>query len=312
MTGGLDLQQHLDEPEGLACFPEGFRAVFGNVCAVHGDCQQFLFAGGIGALVGSFHCKTRIALCVGDRRFTACDDRVKEVRSPVVFGMLKGVLCAFCSGFFDDAAVTDLQHLAVIDGDMTDAVVEVVAGREDVVLHRKQSFLGHIRGRKLGGGSAVPVFVDLVKCRFGFLGDMERVGGACLDGIKFRFQPVKGVFREDLTAACDLGCGTDDQFLVADGDRQMFADMRKCLRTAGDDRFSFRRAVGFRQKNGAVCLDLGHMIKQCVDQPADAVGALHVDDIVFSHGFHSFGSVPHLRFAGNEERILRHSVYGIS
>ena len=216
--------------------------------------------------------------------FAAGDDCIEEVRSPVVFGMLKGILCAFCLCFFDDAAVADLQHLAVVDGDVTDAVVEVVAGREDVVLHRKQGLLCHVGGRKLGGGSAAPVFVDLMQGSLRFLGDMERIGGACLNSIEFRLQPVKGVFREYLTAACDLRCGADDQLLVADGDRQVFADVRKSLCAAGDDRFTLCRTVGFRQKNGAVCLDLGHMIKQRLDQPTDTVCAFQVDDVVFSHG----------------------------
>ena len=224
--------------------------------------------------------------------------------------MLKGVLCAFFLCFLDDAAVADFQHLAVVDGDMTDAVVEIVAGREDVVLHRKQGFLRHIGGCKLGCGLAAPVLVNLMQGRLGFLGDVERVGRTGLDRIEFRFQPVKGVFREDLTAARDLRCRADNEFFVADGDRQVFADVSKCLCAAGDDRFTFRCTVGFRQKNGAVCLDFGHMIKQRIDETTDTVCTLHVNDVIFSHVF--FLSVPRPHGAKSEAPIPRHSVYGIS
>ena len=116
----------------------------------------------------------------------------------------------------------------------------------------------------------------LAQSVLGLLGNIKGVCGAGFDSIEFCFQPFKRILGERLTAAGRLCRASDDQLLVADGDRDILQNVRKRLRTATNDRFSFRFAVRFRQQNGAVRFDFRHFFVKVFDKPTDSVGLLDI------------------------------------
>ena len=84
-------------------------------------------------------------------------------------------LCKSRANLAQNALVTNREHFIVLDGHMTDAVIEIVAGREHIVRHGKRRFGSKIGRGKLACGLAFPIFIHLMQGLFGFIGYVKRV-----------------------------------------------------------------------------------------------------------------------------------------
>ena len=81
MSAGLDLQQLLDEPEGLAGFIEIAGAIARDTCAVLSDDLKLLAADGVFFLGGFFPGKCGIALSVDAGGLTGQNYGLQEMRT---------------------------------------------------------------------------------------------------------------------------------------------------------------------------------------------------------------------------------------
>lgn len=100
----------------------------------------------------------------------------------------------FVFDFFYVFGITVSDDLAVIDRNVTYSVVEIVPGREHVMLHRHKRFGGHVRRSEVARRFAFPVFINLVKGLFGILGNIEGICRAGCDRIEFLFEPFERKF----------------------------------------------------------------------------------------------------------------------
>ena len=259
MSAGLDLQQHLYKPKGLARLAEAFRTVLGNATARRRNVKQLALSRkrNLGLCHGLS--QRRIASCISDGCLTAHDHRTKEVTLLGVMTVARRQSGQRILGFLDDAAVANRQDLLVVGGQVTDSVVKVIAGRENVVRHGKLGLIGHIGGRQLACGSSLPILIHLGEGRLGGIRDVEGIRRAMLYRIKFRLQPLKGILGKYLTSAGGLGGRSDDQLILTNDNGQILQDVLERLGTACDDRLTLGLLVGFGQKHRAVRLNLGQL-----------------------------------------------------
>ena len=276
VTAGFHLQKHLDKPEGLTSLVEVSRAEFGNAFAVESNATKLSLSFEI--LTTVRHCvrKLCVALRVGDDRLTADDNGVEEMMALCVIAVAEIQLRESRLRFLDDTAVAHAQYLSVINGNVSDAVVEIVARRKNIVRDRGERLGSHIGGRKITCGLALPIFMHFSQSSLCLLGNVEGVRSACFDSIEFCLQPFKRIFREGLTAARRLSCASDDQFLITNGDRDILQNMRERFRAAKNNRLTLRFAVRFRQQNSTVRFDFRHFFVQVFDKTTDSVSLLDI------------------------------------
>ena len=93
------------------------------------------------------------------------------------------------------------ENLAVVNGNVTYAVIKLVARGKKVMLYCKACFGCHILRGKFTGGLAFPVFVRCPYSLFCVLGNIKWVGTAVFYGVKLTFKPFKRKLGECLTAA---------------------------------------------------------------------------------------------------------------
>ena len=165
----LDLQQLLHEPEGLARLPEIARSVFGNVLAVICDAEQFRFAPGIRLLRRHFPRQRRISLCIDDCRFAAHDHRIQEVRTARIFGVAEVQLIKSFFRLCGDPFESDRENPIVMHGDVPDAVIKIVAGREHIMIDSTDCLGSHIRSRQFARCFPLPILIRFRNFLFCFL-----------------------------------------------------------------------------------------------------------------------------------------------
>ena len=168
-------------------------------------------------------------------------------------------------------------------GHVPHAVIEIVSGREDIVVDGSYRLGRHIGSGKFARRLALPVLVRLRDLAFCVFGNIERVGGTRRYRVEFRFQPFIGKLGIGLTPARRQRRTAHDQFLVADDDWNVLQDMQKRLRTPGDHRFALRHAVGFGDQSRTRGFDFGHFFEEIVFQPRDSVSHRYRFRIILSH-----------------------------
>ena len=175
VTGRLCLQKHLYEPEGLAGFIKALCRFCRYTLAVGCDHKKLLLSHRI--LAGSclFSGQDRITAGIVDRCFTADDHCFQESGTFCIICFACGMSGQFLFCFSHDPFITKLQHFPVFYGKVTDSIIEIVAGCENVMLHGKKRFLCHKGSRQITGRLSFPVFVSLMKLLFCLLGNVERV-----------------------------------------------------------------------------------------------------------------------------------------
>ena len=124
-------------------------------------------------------------------------------------------------------------------GHMPYAVIEIVAGGENVVVNRANRFRRHVGGGEFARRFALPILVRLGNLLFRLFRNVERVCLARGDGVELRFQPLVGEFGIGLAAARSNRRAADNQFLVADDNGNILQNVQKRLRTARYNRLSF-------------------------------------------------------------------------
>lgn len=291
MPGGFRLEEHLYEPEGLARLVEGGRGLFGHPRADLRNARELGTPRRVGLPPGQLAREDGIAPAVFARGLAAENDRLKEADAGGVVGVAEAAFRELSRRAVADAREADLQNLLVFDGEVPDAVVEVVAGGENVVLHGGERLGGHVGGGQLAGRPALPVGQDLPQPPLGLVGDVKGVGGAFFHRVELLFKPFPRVLGEDLAAARGDAVAPDDQLLRPDGDRQLPADFEERLGAPEDDRFPLRFAVALGQQDRPVRLDHRHLRVQVADQPVDARAFFDVFVIESSHNPHAVLSV---------------------
>jgi len=158
---------------------------------------------------------------------TADDHSLEESGTLRIISLAHGMgsQLGFCLSH--DSFVTDLQHFPVFHGEVTDAVIEVVARCENVMLHGEKCLICHKGGSEIACGFALPVFVDLVKLLLRLLGNMERIGCSGGEGVKLILHPAEGILWKNLAASGHPGVASHDQLPRPDRDRKLLADRLK-------------------------------------------------------------------------------------
>ena len=271
VTAALRLDEKLNEPEGLASLVEGACAVIRHVAADLGDLKKLLAANAI-ALGGG---KTLCLVCVARGKIscgvTALDDRLDEVGALHIVAVTRFDGGKRRKRFLLDALVADAEHLTVIHGDMTHAVIEVVTDGEDTVVHKDVVRLGGHQGcRELARGLTLPIGMDGAQCFLGLFGDVEGVCLTRFNGVKFCFQPFPGILGEGGAAAGVLGIDTHDQLAAANDDGKTCKDVGECRTAAADRRKRLRCLVALGQKDRAVGFDLRKIAENIGNEHRDA------------------------------------------
>ena len=190
--------------------------------------------------------------------------------------------------FVDKSGKPAREYLAVIDGNVSYSVIEIVARREHVMRHRRKRFGGHIRRREFAGRLAFPVFIDLVKSFLCFVGYVKRICGARGDGIEFLFEPLERIFGENLTRTRMNRRRTDDKFAVAYRYRDVFEYVLKRLCPADDYRLAFGRLIRLGDKHRPVGFYLRHFSVKRVFQKIYSVGFGYFARIILRHNYLRF------------------------
>ena len=151
----------------------------------------------------------------------------------------------FVFDFFYVFGITVSDDLTVIYRNVTYSVVEIVPGREHVMLHRHKRFGGHVRRSEITRRFAFPVFINLVKSLFGILGNIERVRRAGCDRIEFLFEPFERKFGENLATSRADRRRACDKLAVSYDNRNVIENMLESLRPSHNYRLAFRRFVRF-------------------------------------------------------------------
>ena len=144
MAARFDLQNELDEPEGLERFPPGRSRLFRYAAAVGCHLEQFRLPCLVAFAAGQLFAQISITVSIGDSCFIGNDDGIVEVTFLHIFRRSTAQFRFLRFGFADDAAETFAQDLAIIDADMADTVEIVVTDGEDAIRLGIQAGLGHI------------------------------------------------------------------------------------------------------------------------------------------------------------------------
>ena len=146
----------------------------------------------------------------------------------------------FVFNLFDILRVSVGQNLSVIDRDVSDAVVKIVARREHIVFHCGERFGRHIGSREFARRLALPVFVHFVKSLFRLLGYVEGVGGTGLHRVELVFEPFERKFGESLTTSRSFRRRADYEFVVSYRYGNFVKDILESLGSAENNRLALR------------------------------------------------------------------------
>ena len=225
MAVGLNLQNELDEPYRLHCFPEGGGGLVGHLGADAGHFRQLCPAGWVLFLCGHFACQLCIALgkvlhgLNNDEHGFVEDVLVNAVRGGEVKGFLElpGALFVACQALCQKALVVHRQ--------MGITGVELALHAEDAGFHKDADFL---RQQGFPAGPEVVVLPEggqLPQGRLGLLGDVENIAVPFFELVQFLQHELHGVFREDRGVAVFGGLVPCQQALVFNVDGHVVQDV---------------------------------------------------------------------------------------
>ena len=157
MAARFNLQDELDEPEGLECFPPGRSRLFRYAAAVGSHLEQFGLPRLVTFAAGQLFAQIRIPMGVGNSRFIRNDDGIVEITFLHIFRRSTAQFRFLRFRFTDDAAEAFTQDFSIIDADMTDTVEIVVANSEDAIGLGIEAGLGHVTRSQIARRLARPV-----------------------------------------------------------------------------------------------------------------------------------------------------------
>jgi hypothetical protein len=274
VTAGFALKKLLNEPEGLASLIEISRRLCGNSVTAFCDLEKLCLTGTVGAALRFLKSQVGIAASISDDRFAAFDHGLKEVLAAEIVSVTDVELGESLTGLSHNALKTLVKNLGVVNVDVTDTVVEVVTyGEHSVIQEDVENFGIHRLCRKIAYGLALPVRIYLLKSFNGGGGYIERVGLTGSDRVVFFFEPLEGVFGEGLASAGGDRVTTYDKLLGTDNYRNILHNVAESLGATLHDGKSFGLLIAFGDQLGSVCLDLGHISVEVIDEPLNS-GAL--------------------------------------
>ena len=176
----------------------------------------------------------------------------------------------FCTGFINDAFITDCKNFFIFNSYMSHTVVEIVTRCKNVVLNCFDCLRSHIRCSKFAGGFALPVFMYFSQLCFGLFSNVERIRCSCCNSIQFILQPLVRKFRECLASSrCDRAASYD-QLIITNDNRNIPENVSKSFRASGNHRLPFGSLIGFRNQFCSGRFDHRHLCIKCFDQLRDS------------------------------------------
>ena len=226
------------------------------------DGQKFFPAVRICLLLRQLFCERGITFCIDDRRFTGDEHRLQKAGAACIVGVrnFTGIKRRFCP--FGDTRKADGEHPIVMHRHMSDAVVKIVSGRKDVVFNGAARLGRHICRRQFARRFPFPICIRFGDLFFRRVRNIKRICAARRHGVKFRFKPFVGKFGIGLAAARRKSRAADDEFVVADYDRDILQDMQKGFCPAQNNGLAFRLSVRFGKQPGARRFYFRHFAKQ--------------------------------------------------
>ena len=176
----------------------------------------------------------------------------------------------FFPGFLHNTLETDFQYLPVFYSNMSYAIIEIISRCKDIMFDSLNGFRCHIGSSKFTGCSSLPVFICFQQISLSLLCNIKWVSCSGSNCVQFSLQPFIGKFREGLTSSGSNGTASYNQFIITDNNRNMMQNMCKCFSPAGNDRFTFRLLIRFRQKLRSGRFNHRHMLIKGIYQLLDS------------------------------------------
>ena len=283
MSAAFHLDQLLYKPEGLARLIEVTGALRRYACTIRCDLKEFLFSGRILTLICHLLCELGIAMCIVNNCLTAHDNCFQETGFLCVITISYITLIQFLLSFGNDPFITDRQNFFIFNGYVSYTIVEIVSRCKNIVVNGKNRFRCHIRGCKLTGSLAFPVFMYLTELRLGFLRNIKWIGCSGSHCIQLILQPLERILRKRLTSSRRQSAASNDQLLITDDDRNVVQDVGKCLGSAGDDRLVFCCFVRLCDQFCSGRFDYRHLCIKIIYKMCDPVCFRNICYMKFLH-----------------------------
>ena len=291
----LQVDQVMNEPEGLQCFPPGLCGMLRHLVAVLGDLQQFCTAGGVVFLRCHVLCQLTITMCIVNCSGIADQQSLIELQLLDRFRLLIIHLSHCFQDFLNNTLETNLQDLLIVAAHMADTGIHVVACIEHCVGLASLALRAHQGPCIVAHRVVLPVIIQMADNFLVLLADVELVAGTGLHGIQLVDQIRVGILHADIRRTGMYAGGTDDQFLITDDDRQVVEQVFIHLCAAHNGRHALGCLVRLRHQACTVRLHHRPCVHDHLLQTLNTVCRL--GKAFFNHGFiHYFICPPHINF----------------
>ena len=258
---GLDLQDELDEPDGLHGLAEGAGGLVGHAVAGLGDLAQLggarLVLLGLRHLAGERGVASGKAAHRGDHHE---DGLVEDVLvDGVRVGEVEGGPARADALLVAGKAVG--EHALVVDCQVGVAGVELALHAKEAGLHVDLDLVGQ---KRLPTGAQVVVLPEgreVTELLLGLLGDVEGVAVALLEGVKLVQDELHRVLGEDGGVPVLGGLVARDEGLVLDVDRHVVEDVLEHERALHHVGLVLVGAIGLGGQHRALGVDVGLLVE---------------------------------------------------
>ena len=261
MAVGLDLQDELDEPDGLNGLAEGASGLVGHAVAGLGDLAQL--GGARLVLLGGRHLAGEGGVAPGEAAHRGDHHEDGLVEDVLVDGLRVGEVERGLERA--DALLVALEavreHAGVVHGQVGVTGVELALHAEDAGLHVDLDLLGQ---KGLAAGAqvvVVPEGREVAELLLGLLRDVEDVAVALLEGVELVDHELHRVLGEDRGVPVLGGLVARDERLVLDVDRHVVEDLLEHEGALHHVGLVLVLAVGLRRQHGALGVDVGLLVE---------------------------------------------------
>ena len=239
----LQVDQVMDEPEGLQRFPPRLCGLLRNLVAVLRNLLQLRLTLRVHFLRCHLRCQLAVAVCMVDRRRVGNQQCLVELQLLDRFRLFAVHLVHCFQNFLDDALETDLQNLLIVAAHMAYAGIHVVACVEHCVRLACLALRAHQRPRIIAHRVALPVVIKVAHHFLVLFGNVELVARSRLHRLQLIGQVCIRVLDTHVRRTRMHARRAHDQLFITDHDRQIVEQVLIHLRAAHDCRHAFRFLV---------------------------------------------------------------------